>query len=136
MGLQAKLNLRTIKGKVGYKVSKFQIMSQTAGSATGTFVAQIFKKDQTGAVSAVVDFSNPDLVAVVFANFSSSVNSPTYETIIFDNEMFNQNVFVTIQDPDGGTQECNYYVELEAKEINDLESTMLTLKNIRTITSR
>ena len=43
MGLQAKLNLKTIKGKIGYKITKFQIMSKTAGSSTGTFVAKIFK---------------------------------------------------------------------------------------------
>ena len=42
-------------------------------------------------------------------------------------------MFITIIDAAGGTIDCNYYLELEAMEISDLEATYLTLQNIRTV---
>ena len=39
-----------------------------------------------------------------------------------------------MQDADGKTQPFNYYLELEAMSISDLEATYLTLQNIKSIT--
>ena len=45
-------------------------------------------------------------------------------------------MFISITDATGNTVECNYYIELEAFPITDIEATKLTLQSIRTITSR
>ena len=134
MGEQDRIKLSTLNGKTGYKITKFQLMSSTPGT-TGSveFVGQIFKKDQTGNISAAVNFTNDELLAAAFYQDRANASSNT-ETIIFDNTKFNQDIFINITDAEGGTVPCNYYIELESMSLNDVEATMLTLKNIRTIT--
>ena len=136
MGLQDKINLKTNKGKVGYKITKFQIISRTPGT-TGSveFVAKIFDKDQSASISPVVNFTDSNLIACAFYQDRANASSNT-ETIIFDNREFNQNIFVTIDDAESGTIPCNYYIELETMPLTDLETTKLTLQSIRQVTSR
>ena len=136
MGTQDIINLKTNNGKTGYKVTKFQIISSTPGT-TGSveFVAKIFDKDQSAAISPVVNFTDSNLIACAFYQDRANASSNT-ETIIFDNREFNQNIFVTIEDAEGGTVPCNYYIELETMDLSDIQTTQLTLQNLRTITSR
>jgi len=49
---------------------------------------------------------------------------------IFDNEIFNQDIFVTYTTGQGG-QKINYYLELEQIRLNVDEATVATLKDIR-----
>ena len=136
MGLQDKLNLATLNGKTGYKVKKFQIMSTTPGVGNVEYVAKITTKDDSASIASTVDFTDADIVAVAYLQDNASSAVSTSETIIFDNEIFNQNAFVNITDASGGTVECNYYIELETVSLSDIESTMLTLKSLRTVASR
>jgi hypothetical protein len=133
MGLQDEINLKTNKGKVGYKITKFQIISSTPGT-TGSveFVAKIFNKDQTGSISPAVDFTDSNLLACAFYQDRANASSNT-ETIIFDNKEFNQNIFITVQDAEGATIPCNYYIELETMDLSDIQTTQLTLQNLRTV---
>ncbi len=135
MGTQDRIKLSTAKGKTGYKITKFQIVAKQAGAANSTFVAQITKTDKTGSITSDIDFTDSSLLAVIYQVDASSVIYPSSEVIIFDNESFNQDIFINITDPDGGTNPCNYYIELETMPLSDIEATMLTLKSIRTLTS-
>tara|TARA_R100000781_G_C4063298_1_gene121817 strand:- start:397 stop:858 length:462 start_codon:yes stop_codon:yes gene_type:complete len=141
VGEQERINLSTIDGKTGYKITKFQIIStlpgDSGGGAPGTYeyIAQIFKKDQTGKISTTIDFTNSELLAAIYYQDSASAGDNQADTIIFDNEKFNQDIFITLTDAASGTTPANYYLELEAMDLSDLEATMLTLKNIRTINS-
>jgi len=134
MGEQDRIKLRTLNGKTGYKITKFQILSQQPGQSNVEFVAKITKTDQTGSIAATVEFTNSDLLAVAYYQDEGNASRQN-ETIIFDNEMFNQNIFINITDAAGATTQCNYYIELETQSLNDLEATMLTLKSIKTIKS-
>ena len=49
--------------------------------------------------------------------------------------MFNQDIYVTAVDASGSNRATNYYLELEQFKLNDIETTMATLKDIRTIES-
>ena len=118
IGLEDRIRLKTIKGKKGYKITKFQILGTTPGQ------------------SNVVKFTDADLLAVAYYQDNEGTDKPMSNIIIFDNEMFNQDIFVNITDASSGTVPCNYYIELETMELSDLETTMLTLKNLRTVTSR
>jgi hypothetical protein len=136
IGEQDRIKLATIDGKTGYKINKFHIIGTSPGTATFEYIAQIFKTDQTGSISGTVDFTNSDLLAVAYyEDFGGSGGSGNVNTVIFDNEKFNQDIFINITDASGGTTPCNYYIELEAVPLTDLEATMLTLKSIRSITS-
>jgi len=134
-GLQEKINLATLNGKTGYKIKKFQLMSKTPGAdADVAFIAQIFASDQTGSITATVNFTNSNLLAAAFYNAEQNAGRQ-YETIIFDDRVFNQDIYINITDADGGTKHCNYYIELETMPLTDIQSTQLTLKNLRTIAS-
>ena len=55
--------------------------------------------------------------------------------VIFDSEVFNQDITLTSIDNDGDTEEVNYYMELEQVKLDLSENTVATLKDIRNITS-
>jgi len=133
-GGQDQIRLQTIKGKVGYRIVKFQIMSYLPTSGGHKeHVVQIWKSEQTSvptAAPAPINFTDSDLLA---AAWSLSSDSPAYATtqdVIFDNEMFNQDIFVTHTDTDG-TDTCNYYLELEVIPLDDAGAEYTTLKDMR-----
>ena len=136
IGEEDRISLATIQGKVGYKINKFQLMSTTPGVAAYEYVGKITKVTDPN-IGPVVKFTDADLLAVVFhkADYSAS-RTEIGDIIIFDNEKFNQDIFVNITDASSGTVPCNYYIELETMDLSELETTMLTLKNLRTVTSR
>lgn len=136
IGVERRINLATIKGKVGYKIKKFQVLSTTPGATSAVeYVGKITKvKDPN--IGPTVKFDNHDLLAVVYYQDNDSSAYPDSKTIIFDNEIVNQDIFVNITDAGSGTVPANYYIELESMELSDLESTQITLKNLRTIASQ
>jgi predicted component of type VI protein secretion system len=56
----------------------------------------------------------------------------TSTVIVFDNSIFNQDIYVTHSDTTG-SQPANYYIELEQFPLDLSESTVVTLQNIRDI---
>ena len=137
IGDQDRIRLKTLTGKTGYQLVKFQIIPVGLFTADYESICQIFSKDQTGSITNTIDFTNSDLLAVASHKSESSSSAGPFggEVIIFDNKKFNQDIFVTMTSAGGYTNPVNYYVELEKMSITDIEATMLTLENIRTITS-
>jgi len=137
IGTQDKLRLRTNNGKTGYKITKFEVIPLNPGTATAEAITKIFTTNQTGSIGSTVDFTDSDLIAVSYYQsvpvHNSSAGQAVSKNIIFDNAVINQNVFVTVDDATGNTDEINYYIELEAFAISDLEATKLTLASIKTI---
>jgi hypothetical protein len=133
IGEQDRIRLRTITGKTGYKIVKFQVVSTTAGAANSELIGQIFKTDQTGSVTSTIDFSKSDLLAVSQYHDANSTSYGFTEQFIFDNEIVNQDIFVNITDISGSTAPANYYIELEVMKLTDVEATNITLKSLRTI---
>jgi len=141
MGTQERIKLSTKNGKTGYTINRFDIIPNNPGVAGSSnnvnIVAKIFTKTQEGAVSAIVDFTDSELIAVnYYENDQSVALSDGGARIIFDMKVFNQDIFITMEDSTGKTVPCNYYIELKTMELSDIQSTQLTLKSIRTITSR
>jgi len=137
IGTQDKLRLSTNNGKTGYKITKFEVIPQNPGDATAEAITKIFTTNQTGLIGPTVDFTDSELIAVSYYQsvpvHNSSAGQAVSKNIIFDNAVINQNVFVTVDDATGNTDEINYYIELEAFAISDLEATKLTLASIKTI---
>tara|TARA_Y100000593_G_C4145108_1_gene254239 strand:- start:86 stop:535 length:450 start_codon:yes stop_codon:yes gene_type:complete len=134
MGTQKRLRLSTADGLTGYRISKLQIISKTPGVAAGTgieLICQIFATDQSGSISAEVNFSDPDLLGVAYLKDGVAASDSGYEIIIFDKEVFNQDVYINMTDASGNTIQGNYYLELEQIKLNINESTFATLKNLR-----
>ena len=135
IGTQDKIKLSTLQGKVGYRLKRFDIMSTAPGTTEEEIVAKIYKNDQTGNITPLVDLTDANILAVVYYQEHNSAAYPPAEKIIMDKEVFNQDIFVTADSANSSTKPVTYYIEMEAMNISDLEATYLTLQNIRTITS-
>jgi hypothetical protein len=135
IGLQKKLKLSTIQGKVGYQITNFVILPERPGQDNPELIAKVFSKDQTGSITDQIDFGDSNLLAV--ALFHGSADSdPFGNTTIFDNEIVNQDVYITVEDASGDTRPGQFYIEFKTVALTDIQSTQLTLKNLRTIASR
>ena len=128
---QDRIRLSTIKGKVGYKIVKFQAIANLPGTTAQESIIKIYKTSQS-TINATVDFTDSDLLGVVLWQLSNNINYPQSETIIFDNETFNQDIYLTHTDTESA-QNCNYYLELEVIPLDDAGAEYTTLKDMRQV---
>ena len=133
-GLEEKIKLSTLKGKIGYKIIKFEVMNSTPGVDHYETTTKVYSKAQ-GAGSTNIDFSESDLLAAAYVEDNNQSTYPLSQTVIFDNEIFNQDIFVNTASTQG-TVPVNYFIELETVALSDIQSTQITLKSLRTIASR
>ena len=124
------ISLHTNTGSTGYRVVKFQLMLPDAASAIKS-VVKIYKVPQTTTTDEV-DFSDNTLLAAGMISAKSD-QTPYPEDVltIFDNEIVNQDIYVTHQDEHAGSASINYYIELEQIKLDLNENTVATLKDIR-----
>jgi hypothetical protein len=123
-----RIRLRTLKGHKGYRISKFQIIGGAPGASNYEAVVSISKIDFTPI--ATIDFTDGDYLAAAFyAGNAAAFNYPTSQVIVFDREMFNQDIYIGLQDLQNNTM--NYYLELEQMDLNENETTMATLQSLR-----
>jgi len=128
-GGQDRIRLQTIKGKVGYRIVKFQVMGPDNNSNFEQ-VLKIYKKSTTP--SNDINFTDSDLLAAGLAaedNSRAILNEPV---IIFDNEIFNQDIYITNKGHDN-TAAINYYIELEVIPLDDAGAEYTTLKDMRQV---
>jgi|TARA_R110000824_G_scaffold397217_1_gene599745 hypothetical protein len=126
-GAMERILLTTKKGEKGYRITKFQMMGDVRYDHG--VVMKIYKDEQTGADS-IIDFSDNRLLAAGYAANHENIIYPFTEQVIFDNEIFNQDIYITSKDIEGGVN-CNYYLELEVIMLSETQATVATLKDIR-----
>lgn len=131
---QDTISLHTNTGATGYRIKKFQIISNSPTTASAESVVKIYKVEQT-AVGYDIDFSDQTLlgVAVWSTNVSAEAN-PEDMTVIFDQEIFNQDIYITHYNTTG-SEGCNYYIELEQVKLDLNQNSVATLKDIRNVTA-
>jgi len=121
--------LHTNDGSMGYRIVKFEVIGGAPGAANYEAVLKVYKVTQA-ANTADIDFSdNTLLAAATYQGNSAAFNYPTTQFVIFDNEIFNQDIYVTCVDLQSNT--LNYHLELEQVKLDLSESTVATLKDIR-----
>ena len=128
-GTQDRIRLQTIKGKVGYKIIKFQAITTAPGATTAEVIVKAYKTSQSS-IDGVIDFTDSDLLGVVFWSGRASSGWGAEDTIIFDNQIFNQDIYITAQDVDSN-RDTNYYIELEVIPLDDAGAEYTTLKDMR-----
>ena len=128
------ISLRTNNGSTGYRITKFEIMPQDPGNNDTENVVKIFKIPQT-TTSSTIDFSDNTLLAAGYYLSGSATTRMQDVTVVFDNEIFNQDIFVTNVDT-ASSGAVNYYIELEQIKLDLSENTVATLKDIRNIKSQ
>lgn len=125
---QQRIRLSTKKGKIGYRIVKFQIMSNNPVTTSGEHIMKIYKVPGYG-ISTEVDFADGNLLGTaLFIHNDNYANTQTH--IIFDQEIFNQDIYIT-HETGAGDDPCNYYIELETIEMTDNAAAVSTLRDIR-----
>jgi len=127
---QDTLLLSTKSGAMGYRIVKFQILPATPGDSNAEHCVKIYKLKQSSPFDDDINFSDNTLLgAAIYAASSSTSYQFTPMSVIFDNEVFNQDIYVTHKDTQSGS--INYYIELEMMRLDLNENTVATLKDIR-----
>jgi hypothetical protein len=134
-GQQERIRLQTIDGKRGYRIKKFEVFPKNPGhTADKELVVTIWSIKQTthpAGPGTVIDFSEQTLLGVGYFTENSSASETTQDAVvIFDQVVFNQNIFIINQDQSTG-EAANYYLELETVSLDDVEATAVILKNFR-----
>ena len=81
---------------------------------------------------ATIDLADGNILGVSF--FSSNdvaQESPEDMTVIFEREIFNQDIYIGNQDSQSGALAMNYYLELETETLTDNAAALSTLRDIR-----
>ena len=123
--------LSTNNGSIGYIIKNLRIIPADPTDDSAECVLKIYSIPQATATDTI-DFSDNTLLAVAFWKNSSTVNYSADTHIIFDNMVFNQDIYVTY-DGDSALVDLNYYIELEQVKLDLNENTIATLKDIRNI---
>jgi len=123
------ISLHTNDGSTGYRIVKLQLISENPGQDTAEHVVKIYKTPQTS-IDAIIDFSDNRLLGTAIYFGNSNPNYPQDTIIIFDGEVFNQDIYITHLE-DNFNNPVNYYIELEQMSLDLNESTVATLKDIR-----
>jgi len=120
--------LHTNDGSMGYRIVKLDVIGTDPRTVNAEQMLKIYKIPQT-AQSSTVDFSDQTLLACAFYESDNAASTIEGKTIIFDREIFNQDIYVT----NYGSGAMNYYIELEQIKLDLNENTVATLKDIRNL---
>ena len=133
---QQVISLRTNDGATGYRIVKFQIMGRLPAGANQESIVKIYKVIQdVTTLDAIVDFSDNTLLAAAYLEAAADQKTESQpQIVIFDSEIFNQDIYVSHVDSESG-ESINYYIELEQVKLDLNQNTVATLKDIRNITA-
>ena len=124
-----RIRLSTIRGKVGYKIVKFELMQSTLTASDQVSFVKIVKSSYTQTSS--IDFTDTDLLAVGILRTGNLLTEGSLDNpVVFDNEVFNQDIYINLKNLDG-TLSVNYYIELEVIPLDDRAAEYTTLKDMR-----
>jgi len=109
---QDKIEIQGSVGATAWRITKFQIIQENPGAQHSEAVIKIYRNPQT-TIDAIISFNDDQLLAAAYWEDNDSVTYNHSTTVIFTNEIFNRNIYVTAAHASGHTEPMNYYVELE-----------------------
>ena len=125
---QNRIRLSTKKGKIGYRIIDFMIMPATPMDGSDQqAVVKLYKVTQTEN-TFTVDFADGNLLAA--ATQQGNSGNVYQQTVMFEKETFNQDIYVTYRD-NANDNLINYYLELETESLTDNAAAVSTLRDIR-----
>ena len=125
------IRLSTNNGLTGYKIVKFELFPSNPTVDNENIVKIFSVEPESGTTSTDVTFTDPTLLGVaMWTNSSTSYFHPSDIEVVFDNMIFNQDIFVSHRSSQGGNA-VNYYIELEQVKLSENEATVATLKDMR-----
>ena len=128
-GNQNRIRLQTIKGKVGYRIIKFQLIPDQPFIKNQESTVKIYKLLQT-TINSTTNFTDSDLLGVALFKQRDDTELFAYDTVVFDREIFNQDIYITHSESFSDNS-INYYLELEVIPLDDAGAEYTTLKDMR-----
>ena len=128
-GEQDTIRLSTNNGLIGYRIVKFQLMANAPGASNYESIVKLYKREQSS-VDAIVDFDDSALIGSAYLEGSDNYAYVDAVTVVFDQEIFNQDIYITHSEIKGSAA-CNYYLELEQVALDVGEAAVATLKDMR-----
>ena len=127
-GDQQTIRLSTNKGEQGYQIIKIAIIGQEPQGTTQESTLQVFSTKRS-TITATMNFDDPSLLGVAYWSSSNSSDNAEDMTVVIDNKIVNQDIFITHV----GTASTylNYYIELEQVKLSKDEAAVATLKDMR-----
>tara|TARA_Y100000356_G_C11178004_1_gene245217 strand:+ start:282 stop:719 length:438 start_codon:yes stop_codon:yes gene_type:complete len=110
-GEQDKIHLSGGDADTGYRIHRFDLM-QTDPSEQPENAVKIYSVKQTS-VDGNVDFDDDTLLAAGMIWSSTNQIYPHDKQIVFDQDVVNQDIYITNFDEQFGAGSVNYYLELE-----------------------
>lgn len=127
---QKRISLSTRKGKVGYRITKLDVISAAPATSGHESVLKVYSTKQTSN-TATIDFGDSDLLASAFyAGNTASNQYPVNIVVVFDSGVVNQDIYVTHLDPTGNNA-LNFYIEMEVINLSDTAAEYTTIRDIR-----
>jgi len=124
---QEKIRLTTTDGRTGYRIVKFQALSNYPRGNSPESVLKIYKTNQT-VVDDIIEFTDSNLLSALFYEGNANDYYITQVDVIFDREIFNQDIYITCKCSDGT---MNYYIELEQIKLSAAQAELLIVKDLR-----
>jgi hypothetical protein len=110
----------------GYRVVKLELIS-VSESADISPIVKLYTTKQSS-VNQTIDFTESGLIGAAIYRQDSGNNYPVPYTVIFDKEVFNQDIYITYKDNETSGASVNYYLELEQITMTRGEEAVVNFK--------
>lgn len=130
-GGQYKIHLSGGDSGTGFRIHKFQLFPQKPGQETVENTVVIYKNKQTSlSTSAItVDFNKDNILGAGTFHEGHGDSVITNDVTIFDNEIFNQSIYLVHTDT-VGILPVNFYLELEEVKMKDGEEAVVNFNAV------
>ena len=102
-----------------YRIHKLELISTSEHADIGA-VVKIYQNYQN-IVTEVIDFKEDALLGAAIYRQDTGNNYPLSTVVTFDNEVFNQDIFITYKDNETSSSQINYLLVLEEIKVKDAE---------------
>jgi hypothetical protein len=135
-GTQDTILLHTNDGSTGYRIVKFELILYNPAGDQSENTINIWKTSAAAAAATkYINFSDNELLAAGYIENGAGNTERQDITIIFDKEIFNQDIYITNTVGDAASSGINYYLELEQVKLDINANTVATLKDMRNTAS-
>ena len=129
-GASERIRLETRDGKTGFRIKFLSGMPADTSAGSNEATIQVYATKQTS-TSTTVSFSEATLLGCFYFLRDQGVVAINSQATIFEETVFNQDIFVHYEDGQNNTAGFNFYLELEHISLDDMEATTVILKNFR-----
>jgi len=117
-GAQEKIRIQGATGEIAWRITKFQLIHYDPTGDTAENVVCVWREEQSTPLNDKIAFNNNELLAGGYIENNSTADIATSVIIVFDNDLFVRNIYVTNVAGESASEGINYYLELEEVKVS------------------